>query len=332
MNSATILQLFDSNLNLAYLSNFRLPDNHVGHKVSEDTRQNAAKPKGKTSLFDDSKNIRLNPQCDVIKATDETLIFLVDNSKLLFKYKNVQKIVDHILNPLKKGLSRSAFLEGEDLKMLAAQWNQLIQSFIELKIILEYSEKQDLKKCHIFSNLFDSQGLLNLLKKGNAAEFSSSSWEESNLKQSAEDFSIVISRLSERPQLKKVNSYFKKMNKPWLWVEYEGLHVQFGPLFNLDGSSCLECLLIREKTRSENQLILNYISSVSSQLIIQSQDFFGNEGLLNEFLAEKITRLIAESSFNLYSNELTSINFKTLKSSQNKFIQSPICNACFPDE
>lgn len=278
------------------------------------------------------KFIQLNPQCDVIKATDETLVFLVDSSRLLFKYKNVQMIIDLILNPLKKGIFKSALLESSDLKIRANQWDQLIQSFIELKIILEISEKPKLKSCHIFSNLFDSLGLLNLLKKSNAAEFSTSFWEESNLKQLSEDFNIVISRLSERPALKRINSFFKKIDKPWLWIEYEGHFAQIGPLFNLNGSSCLECLLIREKTRSEDHLTLEHINGASSKLIIQSNDFFGNKGLLNEFLAEKIIQLNSESSLFSYENELVSINFKSLKSSRNKFIQSPICNVCFPDE
>ncbi len=276
--------------------------------------------------------IQLSPQCDVIKATDETLVFLVDNSRLLFKYKNVQMIVDHILIPLKYGLARSALLEGPDLKARANQWNQLIQSLIDLNIILEVSEKPALKNSHIFSNLFNSTELLNLLTKRNVAKFSTSSWEESNLKQFSGDFNIVISRLSERPQLKRLNSFFKKMNKPWFWIEYEGHSAQIGPLFNLNGSSCLECLLIREKTRSEDHETLEHINGVSSQLIVQSKDFFGNEGLLNEFLAEKIIHLNSGSTLFSYENELVSINFKTLKSSQNRFLQSPVCSVCFPDE
>ncbi len=280
--------------------------------------------------FVSDKLIQLNPFCEVIKTSDVSLLFLINQKKIVFHYQQAQLMIDTLLIPLKTALTFAQLADKNVLLQKGFEFEKLINALIEIKALV-FTENVSKQSYIIFSDLFDGQALqksMLVMNKNLVVNICNlGEVQECNLNNSK--ICIVITRTSERPKLRQLNAYFKRIKMAWLWIEFDCSSVNIGPALNVNNSACIECYFFREKSRSADVDFLIELEKEENQIVINPVSMFLSEQLLYDYVAIQLCHF---KGLEYFKNRLLSLNFKDVKVADNAFMQSPLCKICFPNE
>ncbi len=280
--------------------------------------------------------LKLSSQCEILQTGKEQLLFLINNKKYAFNYLFADIIFKKIIQPLRIPTALIDLAKDTFVKSNFLECSKIVESFIEIGVILIVENLNDGQKFLFLSNLYDPKNLIFLLEAQSEKNFNTymhSVIDSSSLDHTGKnDCCILITYISERFTLNKINTFFKKIKKEWLWIEIANTAIQIGPLFNEKNSSCLECYKSRELARSSNGALLKILNQESNKVILNSVSPFFSNQLLDSFLHEQIRTIKSKGTFLAYKDKIKTIDLLTLKSAEFQIMQSSVCPVCFPDE
>ncbi|MER6084748.1 TOMM precursor leader peptide-binding protein [Streptomyces sp. NPDC001833] len=127
------------------------------------------------------------------------------------------------------------------------------------------------------------------------------------------------------PQLADVNDQLLALGRPWVLVKPRGLEVWVGPVFNIGGGGCWECLRHRlEGNRPIDQFLRHGFGSTSPLPLAASAS---SVGLAAQITASVVTSL-ALTGASAADDTLVSVHTRTIQAEQHLVRRQPHCPAC----